>query len=199
MKKYYYIIILTIFIGCENSLEVEKSDVFVKGQVINESTGKPLERINVSLQIFTGSGWGGGSYVAASTTTDNEGNYQLKYQGSGDNNGIYLSINNSSYNSSYSNDQFSLSNGAHYYKTYLYQNTTLTVHLQSQNPLEPRTYTLWLPGTGTSVDTVFSTNRAKGNFYNKVRLNYTRNGLNYEIIDSVFCPINTETEFIFDY
>jgi hypothetical protein len=199
MKHYYYIIFLAVLLGCENSFEVENLNILVKGQVINESVGKPLGGLSVSLNIFTGSGWGGGSYVAASTTTDSAGNYLLKYQGSSDNNGIYIYINNNVYNSNYSTDNYIVSNGTNYHKTYLYQNTILTVHLRSQNPLEPHTYSLWLPGIGTSVDTVCSSTRAKGNFYNEVRLNYTHNGEHYEIIDSVYCPINIETHFIFNY
>ena len=200
MKKYSFLVFLIAVFACESSFEVEDLNIFVTGRIINESTGQPAKGINISLRIFTGSGWQGGSnHVLANARTDDNGIYHLTYRGENTGNGTYLYLNDEPYDANYSTEYFSIFNGDSYFENSLWQNTILTVHMSSQNPLEPRTYTLWLPGVGTSVETVFTSNRAKGNFYNTVRLNYTRNGMNYEIIDSVYCPINEETDFVLKY
>jgi len=80
MRKYLFIVFISLFIGCENSFEIEDLNINTSGLVINESTGEPIKDINVTIQIFTGSGWsGGGSYVASSSRTNNDGKYQLVY------------------------------------------------------------------------------------------------------------------------
>ena len=199
MKKYMYVVFLFATIACDNSLEIEDLNIKVSGQIINGSTQVPLKGVSVVLKVYTGSGWTGGSSVVASAITDHNGKYKLNYYGKDDNNGVYIFLNSSPYTGDYSTDWFSVSNGNNDFKTILYQNTGLTVYMRSTNPLEPRTYTLWLPGIGTSVDSILGTNRAKGNFYNEVRLNYTRDSVHYEVKDSVFCPINENTRFILYY
>lgn len=199
MKKYMYIVFLFATIACDNSLEIEDININVSGQIINGSTQAPLKGMSVVLKVFTGSGWTGSSHIVASAITDNNGEYRLSYEGKDNNNGVHIYFNSSPYTGDYSTDRFSVSNGKHDFRTILYQNTGLSVIMRSQNPLESRTYTLWLPGVGTSIDSMLGTNRAKGNFYNEVRLNYTRDNVHYEVKDSVFCPINKNTRFILYY
>lgn len=194
-----YIVLLLTTIACDSSLEIEDLNINVSGHIVNGSTQAPLKGVSVALKVFTGSGWTGSSYVVASAVTDNMGEYKLSYYGKNDNNGVCIYFNSSPYNGDYSTDWFSVPHGNHDFRTILYQNTGLSVIMRSQNPIEPRTYTLWLPGIGTSIDSILGTNRAKGNFYNEVRLNYNRDNVHYEVKDSVFCPINENTRFVLYY
>ena len=194
IKEYLILCLLLVLPSCKNLTDVEDLNINISGVVINESTGKPLKDISVSLLIYSGGySTGGGSHYAASTKTNDDGKYQISYTGQGDN-GVYICINENPYNEKYLNSQFPVYTGESYLESKIYQNTSLRVRLNSKTQPKPGTYTLWIPGGGTN-DTVAVTDRAKGNFYNSVRLYYTIENKNYAIIDSVFCPIDTVTNF----
>jgi len=189
--------------GCEILTPPNDGKTAISGKIINESTGKVVDNISLILVkgIGNGSLLGSNGYkTVAQTNSDNEGNFYLSYDAGDDQNLLAFYINKEPYIDLYSVELLNITPGTQIknkiYK--VYQNTTLKVTLNSQIPLEPRSYSLWLPGIGTSIDTVLVSTRAKGNCYNTVKLNYTIDNINIEIIDSVYCPINTITNYVFN-
>jgi hypothetical protein len=201
MKKVIIFVFMALYlIGCDLIQPPVDGKTEISGKIINESTGEVVDNISLILVkgIGSGFGYGGGGYkTVAQNNTNVDGNFNLFYDSGSDQNPLIFYINSEPYNNLYSTDNLSISPGTQIKnKIFLvYQNTSLKVTINSQIPLEPRTYTLWLPGIGTSIDTVLVTNRAKGNFYNIIKLNYSINNNHFEIIDSVYCPINTTTNF----
>jgi hypothetical protein len=202
MKKVIIFIFIAIYlIGCNLIQPPVDGKTEIIGKIINESTGEVVPNISLILVkgIGSGFGYGGGGYkTVAQSNTNVDGNFNIYYDAGDDQNLLAFFINKEPYNDLYSLELLNITPGTRIKnKVYsVYQNTTLKVTLNSQFPLEPRTYTLLLPGIGTSIDTVLVTTRAKGNFYNIVKLNYTIENSNFEIIDSVYCPINTITNYV---
>ena len=191
------------FYGCEVLSPPIDGKTEINGRIINESTAESVDNISLVLVkgVGSGLGYGGGGYkTVAQTNTNVDGNFNIYYDAGDDQNSLALYLNKDPYNDLYSIELLNITPGSQIKnKVYtIYQNTTLKVTLNSQIPLEPRTYTLSLPGIGTSIDTVLVTTRAKGNFYNTIKLSYTIENRNFEIIDSVYCPINTTTNYIID-
>jgi hypothetical protein len=172
----------------------------ISGKIIDESTGAVVDNLSLILAKGFGSGlgYGGGGYkTVAHSTTDKDGNFYLFYDSNDDQNILAFYINKEPYNHLYSNSLQNISPGSKLkIQIYsVYQNTTLKVSLKFITQPKPNSFTLWFPGGGTN-DTLGRTNRAKGNFYNFIRLNYTIDHQHYEVVDSVFCPIDSVTNFV---
>jgi hypothetical protein len=201
MKKLILLMLMiSYFYGCEVLSPLIDGKTEINGRIINESTGESIGNISLVLVkgVGSGLGYGGGSYkTVAQTNTNVDGNFNIYYDAGDDKNSLALYLNKDPYNDLYSIELLNITPGSQIKNKVfsVYQNTKLKVTINSQVPLEPRTYTLWLPGIGTSIDTVLVTNRAKGNFYNIIKLNYSINDNHFEIIDSVYCPINITTNF----
>jgi hypothetical protein len=201
MKNIIFVFMALYLIGCDLIQPPVDGKTEISGRIINESTGKVVDNISLILVKGFGSGfgYGGGGYkTVAQTNTNVDGNFNVYYDAGDDQNLLSLYINKEPYNNLYSVELLNILPGTKIKNNNysVYQNTTLKVTINSQVPLEPRTYTLWLPGIGTSIDTVLVTTRAKGNFYNTIRLNYSIDNQHYEFVDSVYCPIDTVTNFI---
>lgn len=195
--------LLCSFFGCD-IISPPHWKTEISGIVINESTGAVIDNLSLILVkgIGSGLGYGGGGYkTVAQAVTSSDGNFNIFYDAGDDQNSLAFYINKEPYNNLYSINLLNILPGTQIKnKVYtVYQNTTLQVTLNSQIPLEPRTYTLQLPGIGTSVDTTLVTTRAKGNFYNIIKLNYSIDNNHFEIIDSVYCPINTITNYVLNF
>ena len=202
MKKGIIILIMALYpLSCDILSPPIDGKTEISGRIINESTGEFVDNISLILVKGIGNGFGDGSgsyQTVAQTKSDNKGNFYLFYDAKDDQNLLAFYINKEPYSDLYSIDLKNILPGTKIKNQIysVYQNTKLKVSINSQIPLEPRTYTLWLPGIGTSVDTVLTITRAKGNFYNIIKLSYSMHNDNYEIIDSVYCPINTTTNFV---
>jgi|GEM_PF-5434529 len=201
MKRIIILILMAFHpFGCDILSPPNDGKTEISGKIINESTGKVVD--NISLILVKGIGDGSllgnnGYKIVAQTNSDNDGNFSIFYNAGNDKNLLVFYINKEPYNDLYSGQILHITPGTKIKnKNYsVYQNTSLKVSLKFTTQPEPRSFSLWFPGGGTN-DTSGVTTRAKGNFYNTIRLNYSIDDKQFEVVDSVFCPIDTITNFV---
>ena len=168
-NKLLFMLIVFSLCGCDIFSPSSDGKTEISGVVINESTGEVVPNLSSVIEKIYGGGCLGcwrGYLIVVQTKTDNNGNFRLFYDDSEEKSSLLFHLNKGPYNKSYSVFWQEITPGAKLKNRnyFVYQNTTLKVSLKSQIQLKPRTYTLWLPGIGTSIDTVAMTTRAKGEF-----------------------------------
>lgn len=201
MKKLLFILFSVILFNCSLSTKPQDSTTTVKGTIINESLNAALSNISITLYRS------GCFQLIDSCYSDINGNYIMQYDSEKQiNYDLRLWINLVNNNPKYPSYSIKVEVGKNEnHNIYLYNYTKLIVILNSDIELTTTDrYTLYLPGIGISglgpiKNKIFEDPHAKGNFSNQVKFIYDRNDSTYEIIDSVFCPIDTSATLIINY
>ena len=192
--------IALVWAGCDAT---DDYSVTVDGVVYDETLNQPAEGVRVVMapQI----GWFIEPFeIVAQAVTDADGRYRLEYDPVWGPEDYRVQVNYLPFDPlaagpELSGDEFYVRTTGHVTQaTRLFRYATLHVRAETDAPPSSSvSYYLEAPGR-TSRDGSITTS-VRANVFSHVRLVVTRNGVQSEMADSVYCPLGTATEYVFRY
>jgi len=200
MKTQVIILIsLTIFLCSTCKKDKQNTVAYIKGKVMNESTNKEIQGLNVTIEKSCGIGW----HTVNSTFSDGNGLFVLS-QDLSDGCGYLLNLNSyPNYNNKLSSYWIDLKPGDNIDRIfYLYSFAELIINTSTTQPLTIKD-SLWISipgiscgsmGLNPSCENIY-TNRARANKNNLVKWTISRNGNRKTFQDSVYCPLDSAKHY----
>lgn len=187
-----------VLAGC--LFTAEDTTVVVDGLVYDETLGRPAEGLSV-VMVQDVAGWFIDPHeVVAQAETDADGRYHLAYDPGQDNVNVEVYVNLLPMDAALLSPWYGLRSGDRVSRvTPVYRFATLVVRAETNGtpPDGTETY-IEAPGRGGRNGPV-TTESARANAFNRVRLVVDRESTRTERVDSVYCPLGVVTEYVFRY